>query len=155
MINDSLDRAIIALLQGDLPLESRPFDKLARQLNITETEILTRIKKMQQKGLLRRWGAVLRHRQAGYLTNAMVAWKVEPAGADEAGGIMAGFQAVSHCYLRRVPDSFGYNMFTMIHAHNEPELLHLVGQVSQSTGIKDYIILKSLKEFKKASMKYV
>lgn len=154
MINDSLDRSIIALLQGDLPLESRPFYKLAQQLDISEQEIVERIEKMQQKGILRRWGAVLRHRQAGYASNAMIAWKADAAGADEAGRIMAGFREVSHCYLRRVPDSFGYNLFTMVHAHNESELLELVSQISHSTGLKDYIVIKSLREFKKASMKY-
>ena len=155
MINNSIDRNIIALLQDDLPLESRPFYVLAQQLHISEQEIVQRIIKMQQKGILRRWGAILRHQQAGYLANAMVAWQVEADQADEAGKMMAGFQEVSHCYLRKVPNSFAYNLFAMVHAHSESELEQLVRDISQSTGIKDYIVIKSLKEYKKVSMKYV
>jgi len=155
MINNSIDRNIIALLQGDLPLESRPFYVLAQQLHISEQEIVERIIKMQQKGILRRWGAILRHHQAGYLANAMVAWQVAADQADEAGKTMAGFQEVSHCYLRQVPNSFAYNLFAMVHAHSDNELAQLVSEISQCTGLKDYIVIKSLKEYKKASMKYV
>lgn len=154
MIND-IDREIIALLQGDLPLESRPFNQLAQQLNISEQEIIERIIKMQKKGILRRWGGILRHQQAGYLANAMVAWRVPAAQTDEAGEIMAGYKEISHCYLREVPDSFTYSFFTMVHAHSEDELRQLVSDVSERTGIKDYLVIKSLKEYKKASMKWV
>ncbi len=155
MINNSIDRTIVALLQGDLPLESRPFDMLAQQLHISEQEIVERIIKMRQKGMLRRWGAILRHQQAGYLANAMVAWKVEADQADAVGKMMAGFQEVSHCYLRKVPNSFAHNLFAMVHAHSDHELQQLVSQISQCTGLEDYIVIKSLKEYKKASMKYV
>lgn len=155
MINDAVDQAIIAILQGDLPLESRPFYKLAQQQNISEQEIVDRIIKMQQTGILRRWGAVLRHQQAGYLANAMVAWKVTAAQADEAGNVMAGFKEVSHCYLRKVPASFAYRLFTMVHAHNEQELQQLINKIAQYTDLKDYKVIKSIKEYKKASMKYV
>ena len=155
MINDAIDRDIIALLQGDLPLESRPFYTLAQQLNISEQEIVERIIKMQQKGILRRWGAILRHQQAGYLANAMVAWNVEAARADEAGQVMAGYKEISHCYLRKVPNSFGYSLFTMVHAHSEQELGQLVSDVAECADIKDYLVIKSLREYKKASMKWV
>jgi siroheme decarboxylase len=155
MLNNSTDKNIIALLQGDLPLQANPFQELAQQLHISEQEIVDRIIKMQQKGIIRRWGAILRHRQAGYLANAMVAWKVEASQADEAGQFMAGFREISHCYLRKVPNSFAYNLFAMVHAHNEAELQQVVDEVSKGTALKDYIVIRSLKEYKKASMNYV
>jgi len=155
MINNLMDKKIIALLQGDLPLESNPFHELAQELHISEQEVVERIAEMQQKGIIRRWGAILRHHQAGYLANAMVAWKVDVAQADEAGQVMAGFKEISHCYLRKVPNSFAYNLFAMVHAHNEQELLELVSDVSERTAIKDYLVIKSIKEYKKASMNYV
>jgi Transcriptional regulators len=155
MTCDEIDKTIISLLQGDLPLEPRPFQGLAQQLNLSEQEIVERIIKMQEKGILRRWGAILRHRQAGYLVNAMVAWKVEPARADEAGRLMAEFSEISHCYLRKVPDSFAYNLFAMVHARHDEELRQVIEEISERTGIRAYAVIKSLKEYKKASMKYV
>ncbi|MEA4926493.1 MAG: Lrp/AsnC family transcriptional regulator [Syntrophomonadaceae bacterium] len=155
MTGDLIDRNIISLLQGDLPLESRPFYKLAQQLQISEQEIVDRIIKMQQMGIIRRWGAVLRHRQAGYMANAMVAWKVEASAADRAGRLMAEFKAISHCYLRQVPNLFAYNLFAMMHAHDEEELQRIIDEVSKRTGINDYAVIRSLKEYKKVSMQYI
>jgi DNA-binding Lrp family transcriptional regulator len=155
MINDTIDHNIIRLLQGDLPVQSHPFWDLAKSLGVSEHEIVARIRGLQRQGVLRRWGAVLRHRQAGYLANAMVAWNVEPERADEVGHIMAGFKEISHCYLREVPDTFSYSLFAMLHARSDEELGELIARVSQRTGLQDYLVIKSLKEFKKASMKYV
>ncbi len=148
-----MDKRIIGLLQGDILLQSHPFLELARSLDITEQEIVNRIQAMQTEGTIRRWGAVLRHHQAGYKANAMVAWKVAADQADEAGRIMAEFKEISHCYLRQV-SSFQYNLFTMLHSQTNEKLSELVSKVSEKTGLKNYVVIKSLKEFKKASMKY-
>ena len=152
---DEDDRKILKLLQGDIPVESHPFRDLAQAMNISEEDIISRVQNLQKKGAIRRWGAVLRHQQAGFIANAMVAWKVGAGQADESGNIMAVFKEISHCYLRQVPDEFGYNMFSMIHARSDKELRELIDRVSEQTGLTDYIVIKSLKEFKKASMKYV
>jgi len=155
MSNDSIDRSIIGLIQGDIPLESRPFESLAKELKMSEQEIVARLRTLQKNGIIRRWGAVLRHQKAGYVANAMVAWKVAPDRADEAGNIMARFSEVSHCYLREVPETFGYSLFAMVHAHSDEQLLELIIAISEKTGLSDYQVIRSLREFKKASMKYV
>ncbi len=155
MIYDKEDRKILKLLQGDLPLVSRPFQDLALSLNITEADIIEKINKLQAEGTLRRCGAIVRHHPAGYVVNAMVAWKTEGEQAESAGNIMAGFKEISHCYLREVPDEFGYNMFSMIHAHDNQELMQVLNRIAEQTELTDYIIIKSLKEFKKASMEYI
>jgi len=155
MSNDSLDRSIIGLVQGDIPLESHPFESLARELNVSEQEIVARLRTLQKDGIIRRWGAVLRHQKAGYLANAMVAWKVVSDRADEAGNIMAQFAEVSHCYLREVPEIFGYNLFAMVHARSDEQLHEIIVKISEQAELDDYQIIRSLREFKKASMKYV
>lgn len=152
---DSIDLGILELIQGDLPLQSQPFAELSVQLGIDVDEILVRIARMREEGTLRRWGAVLRHQQAGFTANAMVAWKVDPAEAYQAGHKMAEFPEVSHCYLRQVPATFPYNLFTMIHARKDVKLHEVIARAANETGLNDYLIIKSLKEFKKASMKYV
>ncbi len=155
MTYDLIDKGIIALLQGDLPLESHPFKSLAEQMGIREADIIERIEELQIKGAIRRWGAVLRHHQAGYRFNAMVAWKVEKANIDETGRNVSECPQISHCYLRQVPNEFPYELFTMIHARSEAELLSIIEKTARDNSLRDYIIIKSLREFKKASMKYV
>jgi len=152
---DNLDREIIRLLQGDIPLETRPFARLAQQLGVTESAIIARIEAMRANSQLRRWGAVLRHHQAGYTANAMVAWRVKPEQADQAGEIMAAFKEISHCYLRQVPEDFGYSLFTMVHARSAAELDALIDKISLQSGLPDYAVITSLQELKKASVQYV
>jgi len=152
---DKLDRAIIGLVQDDLPLDPRPFGELARQLEVTEQEIVERIENLTTQGVIRRWGAVLKHQQAGFNANAMVAWQVHAGEADKAGQTMSQYALISHCYLREVPSEFGYNLFAMVHARNELELRKLIEEVAEKTGIKEYAIITSIKEFKKVSMRYV
>ncbi len=152
---DSTDREIMRFLQGDIPLESRPYRSLAERLELSEEEIVLRVKKLGEKGFLRRMGAVLRHRQAGFAVNAMVAWKPEKEEeADRAGKIMAGYKEISHCYIREVPPDFDYNVFSMIHVKNEKRLEEIIKEISLRTGIGKYIIIRSSRELKKESMQY-
>lgn len=154
MLDDKIDLEIIKLLQKDIPLESRPYHGIAEELGISEAEIVRRIKVMQDKGLIRRFGATLNHRKAGFNVNAMVAWKVEPSAAEQAGSIMASFNEVSHCYLRDVPEDFGYSLFTMIHTYSEEKLDEIIQKISSAAGIDDLKVIRTIKELKKTSMVY-
>ena len=153
--HNEIDKQIIAYIQADLPLGSRPFLPLAQKLGISEEEIIIRINNLKNQSYMRRFGAILRHQKAGYDSNAMVAWLVTITEADRIGKIMAGFNEVSHCYLRDTPPEFGYNLFTMIHARSDAHLSEIIARAADGTQLNDYLIIKSLKEFKKASMKYV
>ncbi|MGI5912060.1 MAG: Lrp/AsnC family transcriptional regulator [Syntrophomonadaceae bacterium] len=152
-IND-LDREIIKFIQGDIPVESRPFLSLSQNINLSEAEIVNSIKKLQKDGIVKRFAAIIGHYQAGYKVNAMVAWKVEAEDADRVGSIMATYDQVSHCYMREVPKEFGYCLFSMIHASNENDLNKIVENIAINTNIKEYVIIKSIQELKKISMKY-
>lgn len=151
---DEIDKKIIKFLQGDLPLESRPYKKLAESLTLSENEVVKRIDVMKQKKILKRLGVVLRHQKAGYTVNAMVAWKVNESESDNIAKYMIELKEISHCYLREVPDFFEYTLFTMIHARSEEELNKIIAYCSSLDGVSSYKIFKSVKELKKQSMQY-
>ena len=151
---DELDRAIVASLQGNLPLDEAPFAILAARLQITQEELLERLKEFQEKGILRRVGAVLRHQQAGFSANAMGIWEVDPEEVERVGKIMASFSRVSHCYERPTFPDWPYNLYTMIHGKDQEECYRVAEAISQKTGIKKYRLLFSLQELKKTSMSY-
>ena len=67
---DDKDRAILDLLQDSIPVTMRPYEALAQKLDISEEEVLTRILRMKEEGVIRRVGAILRHKRAGYAYNA-------------------------------------------------------------------------------------
>ena len=151
---DEIDKKIIALLQKDLPLDKKPFALMADQIGITENQFLDRIKSMVKKGIIRRFGATLYHQEAGFSSNAMVAWIVPTNKIDETGRMMSEFREVTHCYHRRPQKDWKYNLYTMIHGDNREGCHEIASRMSQSTGIKEYTLLFSEKEFKKTSMEY-
>jgi len=151
---DDLDKKIIHYLQGDLPLTARPFAVLAEKIGISEEELLNRIKLLKEQGILRRLGATLYHQRVGFKANAMVAWYVPDEIIDETGFLMATFKEVSHCYQRKIEEKWRYNIFTMVHGKNKKDCQSIVKRIAKKTGIKDYVILLTLKEYKKTSPRY-
>jgi DNA-binding Lrp family transcriptional regulator len=151
---DSIDRKILVALQGDLDDSPEPYAGIASDVNISETEVIQRIKRMQEDGIIRRIGAMIRHIEAGIGFNGMIVWKVEPARIEEAGRLMAGFPEVTHCYERPPFGEKGGTLFTMVHASSESGCLDIVRLMSEKTGVREYEILFSERELKKVSMTY-
>jgi len=151
---DELDKKIISLIQGDLPLNPRPFAVLAERIGISEDEFVKRARFLKERGVIRRFGATLRHQEAGFSANAMGAWFVPDDKVEEIGLEMAGFREVTHCYQRRPQKDWKYNLYTMIHGDTEEECHQIARRISRKTGIDDYVLLFSQKEFKKTSMEY-
>lgn len=151
---DELDKKIISLLQGDLPLDPKPFAILAESIGITEDELIEKVRSMKENGIIRRFGATLRHQEAGFSSNAMGAWLVPHDRIEEVGKVMASFREVTHCYHRRPQKDWKYNLYTMIHGDTRDECYRIARRISQDTGIDDYVLLFSEKEFKKTSMEY-
>lgn len=151
---DETDKKVIALIQGDLPMHPRPFSVLAERTGMAEEEFLARIQRLKKEGVIRRFGATLRHQEAGFSSNAMVAWRVPEKQIASVGKAMAGFRHVTHCYYRKPNRDWKYNLYTMIHAEDRAACRDLARSMSRETGIDDYALLFSEKEFKKTSMEY-
>ncbi len=149
-----LERRVINELQQDLPLVSAPFATVAERLKISEADLQTRCRSLLERGIIRRFGASLNHRQVGYTANAMTCWVVPPGMVDAAGKKLAALGEVSHCYERKTNPSWPYNLFAMIHAHDKETCRQIADRVSQETGLGDYISLFSTREFKKMRIKY-
>ncbi|OAT85522.1 AsnC family transcriptional regulator [Desulfotomaculum copahuensis] len=150
-----LDKRIIRELQEGLPLVSRPYQALADRLNLGEDELLARIKDFIDRGVIRRFGAAVRHQDLGFVANAMVVWPVPEERLEEVGTLLAGFDKVSHCYARPAhPPGWPYNLFTMIHGQTEQECRRIAARLAAACGVENYRLLFSSAELKKSSMKY-
>ena len=153
MINE-IDKKVISLIQKDLPVDRRPFALMADKIGITEEEFIERVNNLKKHGVIRRFGATLRHQEAGFSSNAMVAWLVPEDTIDEAGRILSGFREVTHCYHRKPNGNWRYNLYTMIHGKNREQCYDIATRMAQSSGIDKYELLFSEKEFRKTSMEY-
>ncbi|VVB96295.1 HTH-type transcriptional regulator Ptr1 [uncultured archaeon] len=150
---DKINISLLKSTQDGIPIVAEPFGQIASELGISEDEVLDRLGTMIKEGIIRRFGASIGHRVIGITANAMCTWNVPDDRVEEVGAIMAGFSQVTHCYERpRYPD-WKYNLFTMIHAYSRDECEKIAKEISLATGIKDYSILFSEREFKKTGVR--
>jgi len=149
-----LEKKIVALIQDDIAITERPYLEIANQLKVSEEKLLKELKGLCQKGVIRRFGATIRHQKSGFEANAMVAWKIDEDEIDKVGKRMASVKAVSHCYRRNPTDDWPYNLYTMIHAKDEESCREIARKLATKASSDTYTLLFSRKELKKTSMKY-
>jgi DNA-binding Lrp family transcriptional regulator len=151
---EPIDKGILSALQGDLSGSPEPYELIGRELNVSEEEVILRINRMLDSGIIRRIGAMIRHIEAGINFNGMVVWKVSPDRVEEIGEIFANVPQVTHCYERRPFGAMGGNLFTMIHSSSKDECMDTVARMAKEVGLEEYEILFSERELKKVSMIY-
>ena len=149
------DIPYIRALQTDLPLVSRPFARLAEQVALGEAALLDRARELEAAGIMRRFGAVLRHRRVGYVANGMACWVVPELRIEAVGLLAARYAQVSHCYQRPAyPPRWPYSLFTMIHGRTKAEVEAVVGRIAQEARLDRFEVLYSTREFKKERIRY-
>jgi len=144
----------IRIAQADLPLVPRPFAIQAAAVGVTEDELLTTLRSFIDRKLMRRFAAVMNHRSAGFKANAMGVWAVPEDQLAEIGPQMAGFAAVSHCYRRPTYEDWPYTVFTMVHGRTARDCEDTIGAIATETGVDEYTLLWSVKEYKKTRVQY-
>jgi DNA-binding Lrp family transcriptional regulator len=112
------------------------------------------LESFRTRKLMRRFAAVMNHRSAGFKANAMGVWAVPEDQLDVIGPQMAGFAAVSHCYRRPTYDDWPYSVFTMVHGRSARDCEATVDAIRTETGIDEYCLLWSIKEYKKVRLEY-
>jgi DNA-binding Lrp family transcriptional regulator len=103
---------------------------------------------------MRRFAAILRHREAGFTANGMIVWKVPKDKINQVGEKLGAFPQVSHCYERPVYPDWPYNVFSMIHCKSISEANEMASNIQDQINVEEYKILFSSREFKKTRVEY-
>lgn len=148
------DKDFIRELQKDMDIIDEPFVSAAKNLGITENELFSKMKHYESMGVLRRFAAILRHRQVGFTANGMIVWKVPEDRITSVGETLGSFPQVSHCYERPTYDDWPYNVFSMIHCKTHDEAYEVAKTIQDQIDVNEYKILFSSREFKKTRVEY-
>jgi siroheme decarboxylase len=149
-----LPLSLLKAMEANLPCEPRPFLRLAQRFGLTEDELLRTLRECLDSGMIRRYGARIKHQEAGFSANVMVVWQVSEDDVDRVAASMVPHPAISHCYERPAFPGFPYNFYTMIHGRSRAECEAVISQLSSQSGVTAYRALWSVKEFKKATPCY-
>ena len=140
---DDTDLKILAAVQEEFPLVSRPFRALGVKLGLGEDEVISRLEKLERDGLVRRLGPILDIRKLG-LSGVLVAVKVSEEEAQGVADVVDLYEEVSHNYLR--PNDSGYNMWFTISA-KEDRIQEILTEIRSRTGRK-LLVLPTVRIFK-------
>jgi DNA-binding Lrp family transcriptional regulator len=157
MVLTETDRQLIAAIQDGLPMVPQPYAVIGERLGIPQQDVITRLQALQQSGLIKRMGVVVRHRALGYCANAMVVWDVPEADIERVGKLLAAETCVTLCYQRprRLPD-WPYNLFCMIHGRARDSVLRCIERIIDTHGLHDisHDVLFSTRSFKQCGARY-
>ena len=149
-----IERVVIQELAAGLPEGPEPYAAVAQRLGLAEESVLGVTRDLLARGVIRRVAAVVNDRRLGYQANAMVAWRVEPAGLEQAGAAAAARPEISHVYERRTTPEWPFNLYTMIHAKSREDVEAIVKQLSRKLRATDHTVLFTLREFTKRAPDY-
>ena len=148
------DKEFIRQLQKDLPVVDRPFLAPAQRLGMTEAQVFDKLRYYEEIGVMRRYAAILRHRDAGFVANGMIVWRVPEDKIEVVGEKLGAFPQISHCYQRPVYADWPYNVFSMVHCKSVSEAEEMAKDIQKHIQVNDYRILFSSREFKKTRVEY-
>ncbi|MCP4994864.1 MAG: Lrp/AsnC family transcriptional regulator [Gammaproteobacteria bacterium] len=155
---DDLDRQIVIATQTGLPLVPQPYEQIARELDTTADEVMARMHRMLENGVIRRIGAVPNHYTLGFRGNGMTVWNVPDDKVNECGKKIGALDFVSHAYHRpRYQPEWNYNLFAMVHGRDRDEVIQKTEQIVQILGDdnRGHEILFSSRILKKTGLRLI
>ena len=140
---DDIDRKLLNILQKSFPICKRPFLKIGEILSLSEDEVIERIKKLKEKGIIRKIGANFDSKALGF-KSTLVGMKVPENKIEEVVKIINTYKGVTHNYLRNNE----YNVWFTLIAESEEAIDKTIEEISKKTKIKDILNLPAIKFYK-------
>jgi DNA-binding Lrp family transcriptional regulator len=143
---DSTDLALLELLQDEVPLVPRPYEAVGRQLGISEDEVLARLARLLDAGVVRGISPVLEAGAVGNKASTLVALRVPEDRVKEIVPIINGYREVSHNFRRENT----YPVWFTVSAHDREQVEGILAGILGRAGISgdDVLELPTVRKFK-------
>ena len=125
---DDVDATLIDEYQSGFPVAERPFRTVAADLGIEERYALERVEQLRERGIFRRFGAVLNPPVIGSSTLAAV--KAPEDRFNEIAEVINGYRQVNHNYRR----DHEWNMWFVVTAGSRKRRNAILGEIEERTG---------------------
>lgn len=150
-----IEKRVLSVIQEGFPDSPTPYADMGARVGLDADQVLSVLKGWQDRGKLRRIGAIVNHFKVGMGGGAMVVWQVPAERIEEIGQMLAGFKAVSHAYQRPTHANWPYNLYTMVHGKDAQDAEQTVKRMSEACGIDNYRLLVTERELKKVPPTYI
>lgn len=140
---DRADRLILNEIQRNFPVTRRPFLALGRRLGMKEKEILGRVERLKEAGIIRRIGASFSSGAVGF-SSTLCAARVPRRKMRGFISVVNSHPGVTHNYEREGD----YNVWFTLIAPSRKRIEEILSEISRRTGVKDILNLPASKTFK-------
>ncbi len=141
---DALDARVLDMVQSDFPVCERPFEQLAGQLEIDEDELLERVRKLKESGIIRRFGAVFDSRKLGYVSTLVGVKIPDQDDIPVVAAVVNEYPEVTHNYQRLDE----YNLWFTLIAAGQKRIESIIATVGSMPQVAEIRNLPALKLFK-------
>ncbi len=138
-----LDKLILKELQDNFPVVSRPYALAADKFNLTEGELIRKVKDLKKRKLIRYIGATFENKKLG-IKSALAAMSVAEKDIQRVAKIINSYPQVSHNYLR----AGEFNIWFTLSAPSASRLAGLLKQIKHRTGVTKMMNLETVRVFK-------
>lgn len=140
---DDTDKRILNEIQSDFPIVSFPYRELGRRLNLPEHEVIARVKKLKEEGIIRRLGGNFHSCRLNF-KSTLCAAKVAEEKIEHFVEAVNRYPGVTHNYLR----NHIYNIWFTFIAQDMDYIDNALREISEETGVKEILNLPAVKTFK-------
>ncbi|SHG75970.1 siroheme decarboxylase subunit beta [Halobaculum gomorrense] len=125
---DDVDARLIDDYQSGFPVAERPFRVVADDLGVGEDEALERVERLRERGVFRRFGAVLNPPVIGSSTLAAVSAPEDRF--EEVAAVINGYRQVNHNYRR----DHEWNQWFVVTAASRETRDRILAEIEEQTG---------------------
>lgn len=140
---DELDKSILNRIQTRFPLTTRPYDTIADELGTTEAEVLERVSRLKENGIIRRIGGNFVPGKVGFVSTLCTA-RVPEDKLEVFAHTVNAFPGVTHNYIREN----AFNVWFTFIAPSMEIVRENISRISESTGVKSILNLPATHVFK-------
>lgn len=144
-----IDKKLLMELEYNFPIDTRPYEKIADKLNLSENYVINRVKDLIDNEIIKRIGMYVNFRAKG-MEGALVAADIPLDNLEKYRKMSLGIRELTHNFIRNHPK---YNVWLVIKAESREKLNKNIENIMEDAGAKDYVILYSKKNLK-LSVKY-
>lgn len=138
-----IDKKLLTIMQSDFPVTNKPYQRIADMLGISEAEVIGRLRRLKEEGIIRRVGGVFDSRKLGYYST-LCALKVPEEELEETAAIVNKLPGVTHNYVR----NHSYNMWFTLIAPSETDINNTIKDLKEKTRVKEIMNLPAVNFFK-------
>lgn len=130
---DEIDVRLLKILQENCKLN---FTQIGNQLGIAESTIRYRIDRLEKRGIITNYIALINPRKVGLSITAIMMIKVNPQKIEEISPQLATFKELRHLFRT----TGQYDMISVVNARDISHLNKVMSKIKKIEGIHELIV---------------